>query len=75
MGAHTGICACYVMFLYSRNFFFVFLDSASVTGGSPISPWQEHAPDLTIFDTIRILMLIKKWLHLARAQANAFLCR
>ena len=48
-GAHTGICACYVMFLYSHNFIFVFLDSASVTGSSPISPWQEHAPDLTIF--------------------------
>ena len=48
-GAHTGICVCYVMFLYSHNFVFVFLDSASATGGSPISPWQEHAPDLTIF--------------------------
>ena len=55
-GAHTGICACYVMFLYSCNFVFVFLDSASATGGSPISPWQER-------------------LHLARAQANASLCR
>ena len=41
-GAHTGICACYVMFLYSHNFIFVFLNSASATGGSPISPWQEQ---------------------------------
>ena len=48
-GAHTSICACDVMFLYSCNIILVFLDSPSATGSSPISLWQEHAPDLTKF--------------------------